>query len=189
MPTQPDVTIPVLGRPLAGKYTFVEHAVTGFGGRLHAATCPVSLAGQELEARLVRGTFAHAGRQVELWCMPGGSTPEWQATLASGALGAILVAEPQATVFDHQAKFFEAFAAPLRQWFVVVGKQDLAGLITPAREFLPPHLLSVPRLEYSGLARDAGASVRRFLSEVVLPTIAQSGYSLDAAVAASGQQR
>ena len=85
-------------------------------------------------------------------------------------------------MFDNQEKFFEAFAPLACTWFVVVGKQDLRGLITPAREFLPAHLAWAPRLEYSGLARDADESVRRFLSRVVLPLAAPSGYSLDATI-------
>lgn len=181
----PDVSIPILGRPLSGKSTFLINVARQFDAEIAGWECPVMLGKHDLSTQIEGCQLSVSGQSVELWCMPGGCAPEWQVNVAKGASSAILVAEPQPTTFDHQAEYFDAFEQALSvRWFTVVGKQDLTHLIVPPDDFLPAFAASTPRLVYSALADDAPRLAAEYLTSEVIPKVSSTAYCLEARIAA-----
>ncbi|HEX6094906.1 MAG TPA: hypothetical protein VF432_01175 [Thermoanaerobaculia bacterium] len=162
------VEIPVLGRPLVGKTTVLLRAREVFGGHLQLLEFRLEVddafRGQScrLAALHVQTESAHG----QLWCVPGGSAPEWIVPLLPQDSPAVFVFDGQEGLQAEQREWFDAQAphVDLSRSVAIVTKADLPRCVSP-EEAIPPALRDRPFI--SIVARDprCAAQVHRLLAE------------------------
>jgi hypothetical protein len=150
--------IPIFGGPLAGKSTFLVAAARGANVDVRAVRRTLVAEGPFNGAplRLLEATFQFEDDEFVLWCMAGGSLPEWAGQFVSSPVAAIFVADAQAAVHDRNFEYWEAARrfVPLERWSVVITKCDLAGE-AEQKACLPAELAERPRLLASGQSGSA----------------------------------
>lgn len=163
--------ISVLGAPLVGKRTLVAHLARSWPGVLQRYELPVELAGGSTPASLLACSLQESGRHVDVWCLPGGIAAEWPLDLARRSQVAVLVLDPQINYAEQQRQFADLYLRELSlAWCVVVGKQDFVGVPhIPTADPVPEVLRGAPLLRYADQEPNAGARVRSFFAEHVLP--------------------
>jgi hypothetical protein len=126
--------IPLLGRALAGKTQILRRLAEAYGRRVEGATFPLRtddlFDGHPVTALLL--DLPAAAGEITLWCLPGGSAPEWVLPFLPPDCGALVAIDPQADVQESQAEWMETQlrAVDPSRCAVVMTKRNLASTET-----------------------------------------------------------
>ena len=130
-----------------------------------------------LPVRLFEVRFALSDHTIRLWCLPGGSAPEWPLQFVSRPSAALFVADAQQSMRERNCEFWRAVSGvvELDRWFVVLTKCDLADSDEQAQA-LPLELESRPVLRIGSYdAQKVSEPARAFLTGTVFTSVAPGG--------------
>ena len=155
------VEIPILGQPLAWKTTVLLRAREAFGGHLQSLEFRLST-NDAFRGRPCRLAALHVQTETahgQLWCVPGGSSPEWIVPLLPAGSPAVFVFDTRAAQewFDAQAPHVD-----LARSVVIVTKADLGAR---PESVIPPALRARPFIHVAARDPHCAPQIQRLLSE------------------------